>query len=151
MSHSQAETSSNRVGFLMKSLNDLRNMINKSEQRIERLVTFSRIAFDAGERTLGIKILSDLINKYSTNIDYELSEPFLPASQRYDGIMCDKGINEWLFSSILEQYIVKHGFSSYFTKDAKLPLFDQLINLGYMDENMQKRYKLINSFFSRKK
>ncbi|MFC1772586.1 FkbM family methyltransferase [Pseudomonadota bacterium] len=149
MSLSQAESSSNRVGFLMDALSGLRSMIAKGEQRIERLVTFARIAFDAGERVLGMQILSGLINRYSENINYELSEIFLPASQRYDNIVPDKGINEWLFSSILEQWIVKHAFSSYFTRDAALPLLKQLHNLGYMDENMERRHKLINSCFSK--
>ena len=137
----------NRVGYLMKSLSGLRSMMANGEQRIERLVTFARIAFDAGEREIGVKILSELINRYSANIIYELSEPLLPASQRYAAVIPDKGINEWLFSSILEQYIVKHAFSSYFTRDTTLPLFEQLNSLGYMDKNMQRRHKLISYCF----
>lgn len=148
MSLSDTETSSDRVGCLMGSLSGLRSMIEKGGQRVERLVTFSRIAFDSGERSLGVKILFDLINRYSSNINYEFSELFLPASQRYDGITPDKGINGWLFSSILEQCIEKHAYSSYFTGGAALPLLEQLNKLGYMDENMQKRHMLVKSCFS---
>ena len=148
MSLSEAEGSSDRVGYLMNSLSSLRQLIAKGEQRVERLVTFARIAFDAGECALGLKILSDLINKYSANINYELSELFLPASQRYDSVYPDKGIRSWLFSSILEQCIEKHAYSTYFSRSATLPLFEQLYNLGYMDENMQRRFRLVKSCFS---
>ena len=139
---------SDRVGYLMSSLTSLRSMLDKGEKRVERLVTFSRIAFNAGERTLGVKILSDLYNEYSSNINYELCELFLPASSRYDNITPDKNINDWLFSSILEQLIENHAFSTYYTKEKTLPLFKQLNDLGYMDEKMEGKYTLVRSCFS---
>ncbi len=148
MSLSDILTISDRMSYLMSALSCLRSMVDKGEFRVERLVTFSRIAFDAGERTLGVKILSELYNKYSSDINYELSEPFLPASSRYDNITPDKSINDWLFSSILEQLIEKHAFSSYFTKASTLPLFKQLNDLGYIDEKMEGRYMLAKSCFA---
>lgn len=145
---SGATSISDKMAYLMSSLNGLHHMLHKGEQRVERLVTFSRIAFDAGERALGVKILSDLYNKYSSNINYELCEPFLPASSRYDSINPSKNINDWLFASILERLIEKHAFSTYFTKAATLPLFNKLNDLGYMDENMKRRYMLAKACFS---
>lgn len=148
MSIDNTESRSSRVSCLMESLDGLKDMIAKGEHRIERLVTFSRIAFDAGERSLGVEILSNLINKYGSNINFELNEVFLPASKRYDSVIPDKGINAWLFSSILEKCIEMHAFSSYFTKGATLPLFERLNSLGYMDINMERRYKLVKLSFS---
>ena len=52
------------------------------------------------------------------------------------------------FSSILEQLIEKHAFSTYFSQEKTLPLFKQLKDLGYMDEKMEGRYTLVKSCFS---
>ena len=123
-------------------------MLEKGEQGIERLVTFSRIAFDAGERDLGVKILSNLISKYLANLDFEIHELLLPTAQRYDSINPGSNIKEWLFSSILEQCIVKHSYSSYFTQGASLPLYEKLITLGFISEDMQKRYHLVKTAFT---
>lgn len=149
MSLSKTASSSDRVGYLMNSLKNLRSMVEKGEQRIERLVTFSRIAFDAGERSFGVRILSNLIDKYSTNINYKINELFLPASQRYDSISPNAKINEWLFSSILEKCIEKHHYSSYFTQKSTLPLFDKLNDLGFIGEDMRRRHHLVKDCFLR--
>jgi hypothetical protein len=147
MSLSKASSSSDRVGYLMSSLKSMRSMVEKGEERIERLVTFSRIAIDAGERLYGNKILYNLVDKYSKNINYKINELFLPASQRYDSISPGANINEWLFSSILEQYIEKHAFSLYFTRKTTLPLFDRLNDLGFISEDMRRRHQLVKDCF----
>lgn len=135
-----------KVGYLMTALNCLRNMLKDGEQSIERLATFARIAFDAGERSLGVDILYYLINRYGENVDFEITEPFVPASSKYDTIP-HNNVKEWLFSSILEQYIIKEAFSSYFSRSESLPLLKTLGNLGFMDEDMQRREEMIKSCF----
>lgn len=148
MSMSASISSSERVGYLMGSLKNLRNMLAKGEQSIERMVTFSRIACDAGERQLGVQILSRLIKKYGKNIHYDIKELLLPASQRYDGVEPNNRIKEWLFSSILEQCIIKHHYSSYFSRQTALPLFERLNELGFIDDDMRRRHQLVKTCFS---
>ena len=150
MAISGSGSRSENVGYLMSSLSKLRIMLEKGEHHIERLVTFSRIAFDAGERALGVKILSDLVNRYAERLDFEVNELFLPASRRYESITPDSRVNAWLFSSILEQLIKKRGFSCYFTRDKSLPLFEQLNKLGFSGADMQKRYQLVKACYSSK-
>lgn len=147
MSLSKDASSSDRVGYLMSSLKTIQSIVTKGESRIERLVTYSRIAFDAGERALAIKILSYLIEQYSINISYKIKEIFLPASQRYDDIPPSDKINEWLFSSVLEKYIEKHAYSAYFTEKTTLPLFDRLSALGFISKDMRMRHQLVKDCF----
>ena len=149
LSISKNASTSDKVSYLMSAFKKSRNMVAEGEHRIERLVTFSRIAIDAGERSFGIAILDKLINKYFTNINYEINELFLPASKRYDNIHPKMDINEWLFSSILDQFIEKGAFSLYFTKMATLPLFDRLTELGYISEDMRRRHQLVKDCFLR--
>lgn len=145
--HSKSTNITERVGCLMTALNLIGNMLINGEQRIERLVTFARIAFDAGERTLVVNILSSLVNRYGNKLDFEITEPVFPASSKYDSIPPDNNIKKWLFSSIIEQLIITHAYSAYFTQRASLPLFKQLNRLGFMDKDMQRREELIRSCF----
>lgn len=147
LSYSESTSPTEKVGYLMAALNGLRNMLENSEPQIEQLATFARIAVDAGERALGVNILSDLIKKHDKNLDFEITEPFLPASAKYESISPNKKIKEWLLSSILEQYIKTHAFSSYFTQRKSLPLLEKLSNLGFMDEEMERRQEMIKYCF----
>ena len=54
---SESVSSRDRVACLMQALDKLRAMLSRGERDSARLVTFSRIAFDAGEQHLGVEIL----------------------------------------------------------------------------------------------
>ena len=142
----------NRTSCLMEAVGKMRSLLDAGEQRLERLVTFSRIAFDAGERTLGVSILSGLINRYgkskTARIADEVKEPFLPASPRFDQIDPGDRFGEWLFSSILERLIEKHAWSSYFSGQAVLPLIMRLDSMGFSNESMRARLGVMRRVLS---
>jgi FkbM family methyltransferase len=147
LAHSASTNATEKVGYLLTALNCLRQMLNSDENSIEHLVTFARIAFDAGERALGVQILAGLINKYINNLNFEVSEPVLPASSKFDSICPDGHVKEWLFSSILEQYISRHAYSSYFTRRVSLPLLGKLREFGFMSDAMKKTEGMIKNTF----
>ncbi len=148
MSFSAYMNSSEKVGCLMQALNAAVRSVNHGESSVARLVTFARIAMDAGERSIGVKILGDLIDRYQEKLDFEINELLLPAAARYDGVDPGAKVKEWLMSSIIEQYIVKHAYSAYFTGARLLPLFERLSQLGFMSEEMQKRHEFVKSAFA---
>jgi len=143
MSLSKSSSSSFRLSCLMESLKGAQKIFEQGEKNIVRLTTFSRIAFDAGECSFGVKILSYLINLYIDNTNFMVNELLLPASPRYDNIEPRGRINEWLLSSILEQYIEKHAYSTYFSEGETSYLFNKLTLWGYMNEDMQRRFQLV--------
>jgi len=145
--HSESTPAKAKIGYLMLALKGLNTMLEKGERRIECLATFARIAFDAGERLLGVGIVSHLVNTHGINVDFDITAPFLPVSSKYDFIDPNNKIKEWLLSSILEQYITKHTFSSYFTRRQSLPHLEMLSRLDFMDEGMKRREWLIKSCF----
>jgi FkbM family methyltransferase len=147
VAHSGAIPAAKKVAHLMAALHGLRRMLAGGEQGFERLTTFARIAFDAGERSLGVTILTQLINEYGGNLDFAIAEPVLPASPKYDAIPPNDRLTEWLFASILEQYCVKHAYSSYFTGRRSLPQLEMLDRLGFMDDEMRRRAQMIKTFF----
>lgn len=147
-SRSEENTTQKRLACLMAAFDGAIEILGKGEQGIERLVTFSRIAFDAGEREIGVKILQGVINKYHQNLGFEVNEPFFPACERYEDIVPGDDFREWLFSSVLEQYITKHAYSCYFSRDNILPLLGKLNELGFMAEEMDRRYNLLKQLLS---
>ncbi|MBU0481459.1 MAG: FkbM family methyltransferase [Proteobacteria bacterium] len=147
LSRSESASAAERVGYLSTALQGVRDILEKGEHGIEHLAVFARVAFSAGERALGVGILRDLMNRHISGRDLEIAEPFLPVCPRYDAISPHDDINEWLLSSILEQYISKHAFSSYFTRRTSLPLLEKLGELGYMDDQMKKTEDMIKRVF----
>jgi len=147
MALQQSTSSHIRIACLMLAKEKMRAMLASGEQDSARLTTFSRIAFDAGERQLGVRILGNLIKKHASDINFNLDEMFLPASRKYDDIVPGSRINAWLMSSIIEQYIIKSAYSTFFTRQRMAPLFVGLQRLGYMNEDMQRRYRLMATCF----
>ena len=148
LSLSEENNSNERLNFLMGALEGAKDILKKGEQTIARIATFSRIAFDAGERSLGVDLLRTMINKHHQKLDFDVAEPFLPACKRYDGVLPGDKVKEWIFSSMAEQYILKNTFSNYFAGEKSIPLFALLENLGFMGEDMKKRQKLVTTTFA---
>lgn len=142
-----AGNASAKYNYLRTALIGIKKLMEQGEGRIERLTTFSRIAFDCGERSLGVKILAALIDKYFDNLNFEIADPFLPAAAKYDQLETGGNLKIWLFSSVLEQFIIKHSYSTYFTQRRSLPIFTRLEQLGFMDGEMARRKKMIEVNF----
>ncbi len=136
---------SRRVQYLNQAFEIARNAMNNNETRIGRLASYARIAMDAGKRDFGLQILGYTIeNFFRTGRPFELNEPFLPVSPVFQTM--DSGANPraWFAASILDQYVRKHAFSSYFTAGKALPYLAQMRSMGYLTADMDKREKLIN-------
>jgi FkbM family methyltransferase len=78
-----------------------------------RLSTAARVAWEAGKRLACTKALTAISNAMEHgNID--ISEPFWPASPRFDAITPHGNIADWFAMSIREQLERVREFSSYF-------------------------------------
>jgi len=150
LSQSADENMTIRAAYLKFALTRMQDLLAKGEASIARLITFSRIAFDAGERSLGISILVHLMNIYREQNEPVIDDLLLPAVKRYEQIDPESRLHDWLTSSIAEQYILKHAFSTYFTGAKTLPLFEELARWGFMDESMSRRHQLLKSHLSNK-
>lgn len=138
-----------KVSCLMTALEKLRNLVDRGENNIEKLSTLSRLAFEAGQRAWGVRILTHLINTYHAKMDFEVHEPLLTPCPRYDEIIPNQqNSRAWLFSSFLEQYVEKHAFSTYFTRTTTLPHIELLAKLGFLSEDMRRRKEMIMQCFA---
>jgi len=134
-----------RVGYLMFAMNQVVDLISKGERRFERLCTLARVAFDSGERMIGVKILGTFIEMYHQQPDFSLQTQFLPAYSKYENIAPNGDIKNWLLASVLEQYIIKHAYSCYFSAQHSNATFEQLQATGFMDTNMNNRWKQLSA------
>jgi protein O-GlcNAc transferase len=137
--------STDKVGYLMGALSGVLRMVLQGEQSVVRLIVFSRIAFAAGERALGVEILSTVSDKCFAGIDFDIKGPLLPATEKYDNVSPEGRFKAWLISSALEQWLNKSAFSVYFAGEAALRYFSELNKLGFMDDEMKRRYQLLQS------
>jgi len=137
-----------RLEHLMNALAGVKKALEKGESRIHRLSTYSRIALDAGERNLCVNILIFIIDRIIPKDSFNINETFFPACKLYEQLPTNGNINKWLCSSIIEQYIKRHAYSTYFTQEKTLPLFEKLTGLGFMSEEMKRRHQLIKMCYS---
>ena len=140
-----------RCGHLMGAWQRARELLEKGERDVARLVTIARIAFDVGERNLGMQLLNGLIQRFRSGDTIEINEPLFPACQCFDQIaphgVGRQEFQHWLFASILTQFVEKHAYSSYFSGRHVLPHLYLLEELGYLSDRLQTRRRLIELCF----
>ena len=141
-------SNSSRLGFLMLALHKAKSMLARGELAVGVSCTLARVAFDAGERKLGVDILGKLIDKYRHNLNFEIKAPFLPASRRYEDVAPQGNVKNWLFASMLEQFLQKYAYSSYFSPQLAGSLFALLKNTGFMGTKMQNRQEVLSGLLN---
>ena len=131
LSRSRAE----RAASLFAALEVVRKLTSGGERSITRLTTCARVAIDAGERGLAISIAEALLKLFRTHQPVNIYEPFLPASPRYESIDPGTRTRDWLYSSVLELWLRKHHYSSYFSGEKARPVMEELRSLEFLDED----------------
>ena len=147
LAHTGSKTAYEKINYLQTALARVKTLVDRGEDRIERLCTFARIAFECGERTLGLKVLVIIISQHYDNLDFEITVPFLPAAPKFDELDPGNNLKAWLVASVLDQFVVMHAYSTYFSQRRSLPILNRLQQLGFMDEEMARRKKMIETIF----
>ena len=134
-----------RFQHLLLAFELVKKILSSGESKIERLSTLARISYDIGQRAVGNQIATYIIDRYieKAHTIETINEPFLPCGKEFETISTDGKLNNWLLSSVLEQYIRKHAFSCYFTQKTLEPHFNKLKNLGFLNAEMQKRQTVL--------
>lgn len=133
-----------RYQHLLFAYEIVKKVLTQGESKIEHLSTYARIAFDIGQRNLGVQICDYVINKYIKNLSsIKLDEPYIPINSLFESAPQKQLEKEWLIASFIDEYIRKHSFSCYFTAGKALPYFKTLRELGFMLPDMEKREKTL--------
>lgn len=117
----------------------------EGEQKVERLLTYSRICFDVGQRSLGAKILSFIIENYiKPSRKIALSEAFILPSSVFESIEPNDNWGAWLWSSVIDAFVRMCAFSSFFVaSDQVLQAINVMTQMGFVQPDMLKRKDLI--------
>ncbi len=129
-----------RYQHLLYAFGRLVEALNKGESRFERLCSYTRIAFELGQREIGIKICNYLLQRFLVKqhpITQE--EAFVPMSEEFEAANAGERNQEWAKAMIIDQFIRKHAFSCYFTGAKILPMFNELEKTGFMRPDMKLR------------
>lgn len=88
------------------------------ETTVFRLQTSGRILWELGNRQGALQVLHKLLQLIGPETRLPASEPFLPASARFDNVaLADKGQRvEWVLSGIIEQFEKLYVFSSFYVR-----------------------------------
>ena len=129
-----------RYQHMLFAYDRLKQALQMGESRYERLSTYARIAFDIGQRQVGMQICEYMLQRFLANKHtITLSEPFVAMSAGFATLEAAGKSESWAKAMIIDQFIRKHAYSCYFTGAKTLPLFDELKKLGFLQEDMQRR------------
>jgi FkbM family methyltransferase len=108
-----------------------------------RHASLARVAAEFGERAIAANALGKLYQKYAQTCHFDMSEPFLAVSRRFDYVAPTGDIQRWFLASVLENLEKLSAFSSYFTGKAAMSRLEAIESLGYASEEMRRRLQLV--------
>lgn len=106
----------------------------------ERLSTLARVAADWGARGDSVATLDNLI-RFLGRTPAQLSEPFWPASSRFESVPPGKQVLEWFVGATAEQLVRTGAFSSYYS--GTTPILNWLAEQPFALPEMERRRVLI--------
>lgn len=130
-----------RWGALRAGAEMLRILASET-QNLSILSTAARVAHEAGMRKLSLDLLNRMLGLMGGRPPV-LTEPFWPASARYDAIRPGAGRDVWFLAATLEAYEERRAFSSQFAAPDTLGGLDWLASTPYATPAMERRRQLI--------
>ena len=108
------------------------------EPQLARLSSFARVAWELGERQLAIGVFKQVLEMGRQAM--RLTEPFWPASPRFDAIAPGRDVGTWFVVAAVEQLERISAHSSFFLPEG-LNL-DWLIRQPFVSTEMERRHML---------
>jgi FkbM family methyltransferase len=106
----------------------------------ERASTWARVAWEWGARQESVTALGQLLQRLQRT-RVQLTEPFWPASSRFDDIAPKHRPVEWFAAAAAEQFERTSSFSSFYTSGS--PVLAWLCGQPFAGAEMERRHTLI--------
>jgi FkbM family methyltransferase len=110
---------------------------------VARLMTFARLAADAGSRRKAVDLLGALIEALRSGAQVLLDEPCLPPHPRYAGPVAVEETTEWVRCAAIETFERRRAFSSLYIGPAGLPPLEFLRGTRYHCAELERRRQLL--------
>jgi FkbM family methyltransferase len=114
--------------------------LNKQSSTVSRLLTLSRVAWEAGERAVSVQALRHFMTA-TKGRKFVVDEPFWPAAARFDDVVPRIDIQDWIVSTAAEQIELCGHFSSVYT--GLSPELEWLSARGFTSDEMERRQVLV--------
>ncbi len=108
-----------------------------------RLMTLARIAANLGYRSVAVHALNQVAVGFEQNPVFRPLEPFLTVSCTAEQVDMENRMADWALAQTLAERERLRAYSSYFTGEESLPSLELLEQLGFMDNHMRRRLKMI--------
>jgi FkbM family methyltransferase len=129
----------NRCAALTSALRHIREACTRSPTA-GRLSTLARVASEAGARGESVAVLQRLLKTLQGG-QLSITEPFLPASPRFDDVATAGQPGNWFVSAAAEQYETTFSYSSIFAGAS--PVLGWLCGQPFASSAMERRRVLI--------
>ncbi|HJV88518.1 MAG TPA: tetratricopeptide repeat protein [Noviherbaspirillum sp.] len=132
----------------LQSAADIMTDLLKESANLPRLLTFCRILTDLGRREAAVRLLNKVCELLNSGMDRRCDEPFLALTDAFAQINPCNRMNEWVVAMILAQREHLRAFSTFFTGQESLPVFEEIEALGFLDAQSERGMALIKARFS---
>jgi FkbM family methyltransferase len=146
-SRDQDQPVNQRYGHLRHAMNLVLTALQAAdESAIERLSSFARVAFDFGERRLGVGTLEFILKRhFKNNAQVAVRDVFVPPVAETEALRITSNPVEWLCAGILDAMIRKHGYSCYFSGAKMIPLMQNLEQSPYLHPDIAQRIQAMKN------
>jgi FkbM family methyltransferase len=135
-----------RFAALELSFRILRGLCDKRPSHL-RLASLSRVAAAYGARSIAVDALKRLATAILARREIDPSEPFLAPAARFDSLLPRSNFADWLLAASLEELERLGHFSSFYAGSSGKQRLELIRQLGFGDEEMQRRLMLVNLRF----
>lgn len=112
-----------------------------------RWASLARVALALGEREQAMEALGATLTDLQNEGEFMLDEPFLCPYPAFDAVNPAGQLKAWLEAAVLAAMEKYGSFSGFFTGASSFTRLERLISLGFSDEEMQQRAKLVRRRF----
>jgi len=142
LAHTTTEPANSRCANLFKARDEVSVALDK-EINISRLLTYIRILIETGQKQASNDAADIVLEQFNSGQTLKVTEPFLAVSSRFDHILPDNDLNNWIIASILEYGEKTLTLSSYFTGKDSLNNLELIKKSGFYTPEMERRRQLI--------
>jgi FkbM family methyltransferase len=108
-----------------------------------RLASLARVAHDYGQRAVGVKALTQLVESIRVTGKVDPNEPFLAPLERFDLIAPGEALGNWVLAAVLEQLEQRERLSSFYAGAGALERLEAIHALGFGSPGMERRLELV--------
>ncbi len=110
---------------------------------LPRILSLIRVMIDLGKRETAVHFLNQVVSLFESGDPVELNEPFLMLCDEDAAVNPGEHFAEWLFASVLKQREKIRAFSTYFTGEPSINIYEAIRETPFYSEEIDALLDLI--------